>query len=75
MANPKRISRSSRKRLDAKKLTNSNVLINDMEQFESIKPVKFISEKSRLNVLPQSFKRIQDQIITEKNDVNDEKAR
>ena len=46
--------------MDAKKLTNKNVLINDMEQFESIKPVKFISEKSRLNILPQNFKRIQD---------------
>ena len=60
MANPKRLYRSPRKQLDAKKLTNKNVLINDMEQFESIKPVKFISEKSRLNILPQNFKRIQD---------------
>ena len=60
MANPKRLSRSPRKQLDDKKLTNKNVLINDMEQFESIKPVKFISEKSRLNILPQNFKRIQD---------------
>ena len=60
MANPKRLSRSPRKQLEAKKLTNKNVLINDMEQFESIKPVKFISEKSRLNILPQNFKRIQD---------------